>query len=212
MENKATKTRQKSCEQCVSSKRQCDRGNPKCSRCTSKGLRCLYKSAPHHRKAQSANTQELAPVNLPNQQSIGTIQAVAPTLDGMFIEQSALQLVSMPLPDIGIINSSNNFMVDDSFFTAFDNYSISNRPFPCEIGVMDHSRIRFLVRQLKTYPALLVHNGRAPFIHPQANNPLIPQPLQDAVSASALYLCKNEQNEAMVWEIVSAKVAQLMEP
>jgi hypothetical protein len=65
-------------------------------------------------------------------------------------------------------------MVDDNFFTAFDNHSMSNRPFPSQIGVMERTRIYFLVRQLKTYLALLVQHGRAPFIHPLGKSPTHP--------------------------------------
>ncbi|PMD66249.1 uncharacterized protein K444DRAFT_552904, partial [Hyaloscypha bicolor E] len=187
--NTPTRSRQKSCEQCANSKRQCDRGSPKCSRCTSKDLRCLYKSTPRH---HSAETDILAP--LPNGQFTGNFQpgssnTQVPPLDNMFVEQPGFQDVSMPLlPGV-------------------------RDPYDCELGVMDRSRIRFLIRQMKTYPTLLVQNGKAPFIHPQASHawPLIPSPLQDAIAASALYLSKNEKNEAIMWDIVSAKVAVLME-
>jgi Fungal Zn(2)-Cys(6) binuclear cluster domain len=215
-----TKSRQKSCEQCVGSKRQCDRGSPKCSRCTVKGLHCLYKSAP---PTQSAEVEHFAPLSngqfdgvFPN---IGITQA--PSLDNMFSEGAGIQTLSTPmplhisLPDVSMsMVDAENLAIDGDLFTAFNNYAVSNRrdPFACEIGVMDRPRIRFLIRQMKQYPHLLVQNGKAPFIHLQASYPLIPPALQDAISASALYLSKNEKNEAMVWDIVSAKVTALMEP
>lgn len=198
------KSRQKSCEQCANSKRQCDRVGPKCSRCSSKGLRCLYKSAP----SDSADMQGEAPVTLSNDDLIGAI----PAMDAMFLDHSDFQPVPMSLPALDVADSNNSLTVDDHFFAEFDNFLASNTPLPHQIGVMDRSRIRFLVRQLKTYPSSMVQRGRAPFIHPQAYYPLMPQSLQDVVSASALYLSKNEQNETMVWEIFSAKVAQLIEP
>lgn len=156
--------------------------------------------------------QDDAPVTLSNDNLLGDIQISAPNMDIMFLDQSNFQPVPMSLPALDVANLTSALTVEDRFFAEFDNFLASNTPLPRQIGVMDRSRIRFLVRQLKTYSASLVQSGRAAFIHPQAYQPLIPQPLQDVVSASALYLSKNEQNEMMVWEIVSAKVAQLMEP
>jgi hypothetical protein len=216
-----TKSRQKSYKQCAGVKRQYDRGRPICSRCASKGLRCFYKSAPLHNFAGMDDA-----VPLPNDPFLGNLRLIgnntqAPTLD-MFAEPSGFEpaaSVPMPvgisLPDVSVsMVDSSNLTIDESLFTTFNNYAVSNRrePFACEIGIMDRSRISFLIRQMKTYPTLLVKSGKTPFIHPQASYPLIPPPLQDAISASALYLSKNERNEAMVWDIVSAKVTALMEP
>jgi len=145
----------------------------------------------------------------------------APTLDGMFTEQPSFQDVSMTSsldfvsPDLSMIEA-DNLALDDNLFAAFNNYAMLNRrnPYDVQIGHMDRDRIRFIIRQMKTYPTLLVRNGKAPFIHPQAGHPwpLIPPPLQDAISTSALYMSKNEKNEAMVWDIVSTKAAALIEP
>jgi hypothetical protein len=77
---------------------------------------------------------------------------------------------------------------------------------------MDRERIKYIVRQLRTYPEKLFRNGRTAFVHPQAYNPAISSTLQDACCAAALYSGKNEKNEAMVWEIITSKVNQLMEP
>ncbi|KAE9375228.1 hypothetical protein N431DRAFT_369461 [Stipitochalara longipes BDJ] len=219
----STKSRQKSCEQCANSKRQCDRGSPKCSRCTSKELPCQYKShksAPRHDSAERGDF--LTSTNDQFHGSFPTFDnSQAPALDSMFTEQPSFQDVSMtsPLdfipPNLSMVEASN-LAVDDNFFTAFDNYAMLNRrdPFDVQIGHMDRDRIHFIIRQMKTYPTLLVQNGKAPFIHPQASHPwpLIPPPLQDAISTSALYMNKNEKNEAMVWDIVSTKAAALMEP
>jgi hypothetical protein len=166
-------------------------------------------------------------VPLPNGQFTGNFQpgssnTQVPPLDNMFAEQPGFQGVSMPLlpgvfpPNLSMnMVEAGNLTIDDNLFAAFNNYAMSSRrdPYDCELGVMDRSRIRFLIRQMKTYPTLLVQNGKAPFIHPQASHawPLIPPPLQDAIAASALYLSKNEKNEAIMWDIVSTKVAVLME-
>ncbi|PMD44827.1 hypothetical protein L207DRAFT_551804 [Hyaloscypha variabilis F] len=189
----STKSRQKSCDQCANSKRQCDRGSPKCSRCTSKELSCQYKSD---------NSQ-------------------VPTLDSMFSEQPGFQDVSLTLPldfvppNLSMVETGS-LEFDDELFTAFNDYTMLNRrdPYDVQIGYMDRDRIRFIIRQMKTYPTLLVQNCKAPFIHPQASHsrPLVPPPLQDAISMAALYMSKNEKNEVMVWDIISTKAATLLEP
>jgi hypothetical protein len=77
---------------------------------------------------------------------------------------------------------------------------------------MDRERILFCVEQLKSYPEKLYRTSKTVFIHPRVYHPVIPFPLQEAVGASALYLEKTEVNEAMAWDIISAKATQLVEP
>ena len=77
---------------------------------------------------------------------------------------------------------------------------------------MDRERIKYIVRQLRTYPEKLFRNGRTAFVHPQSYSPAMSSTLQEACCAAALYSGKNEENEALVWEIITSKVNQLMEP
>ena len=129
------------------------------------------------------------------------VEAPVPLFTGLDLPTS--------FPETGVVDVDNSLVVDDSFFIAYDRLIAA--PYP-EIGVMDRDRIRYCVRHLRTYPSLLLRTGKNPFIHPQAYQPVMPQALQDAVSASALYLSKNEANESMVWEIIASKVTQLLEP
>ncbi|KAH8687729.1 hypothetical protein BGZ60DRAFT_364148 [Tricladium varicosporioides] len=76
---------------------------------------------------------------------------------------------------------------------------------------MDRERIRYCVRQLRSLPVKLVKHGKNEFIHPQAYQPLMPNSLQDASCVAAIYLQKNEANEAVVWEIISTKARQLLQ-
>ena len=164
-------------------------------------------------------------VPLPNDPFLGNSQPVgndtqAPILD-MFVGPCGFQpAASLPtplgisLPDMGMsMVDAGTITIDDNLFTAFNSYAVSNKrdPLAWEIGITERSRIKFVIHQLKTYPTLLVKHGKTPFIHSQASYPLISPQLQDAISASALYLSKNEQNEAIVWDVISAKVAALME-
>jgi hypothetical protein len=68
------------------------------------------------------------------------------------------------------------------------------------------------VKRLKSYPGKLFREGKTPFIHPRAYDPIMPQPLQEACCASAPYLGKTDANRAMVWDIVTSKATQSMEP
>jgi hypothetical protein len=83
-------------------------------------------------------------------------------------------------PDMGMsMVDAGTITIDDNLFTAFNSYAISNKrdPLAWEIGITVRSRINFVMRQLKTYPTLLVKHGKTPFIHSQASYPLISPPL-----------------------------------
>lgn len=113
-------------------------------------------------------------------------------------------------PALGDETGTNTGTFDDTFFGAYENLVLANT-YPQEVGVMDRERIRFCVKQLKSYPEKLFREGKTPFIHPRAYDPIMPQPLQEAFCASALYLGKTDANEAIVWDIISGKATQLME-
>jgi hypothetical protein len=92
----------------------------------------------------------------------------------MFSEQPGYQDVSMtsPLdfvpPNLSIVETGSLEFVDD-LFTAFDDYTMLNRrdPYDVQIGLMDRDRIRFIIRQMKTYPTRLAQNGTAPSFIPR---------------------------------------------
>ncbi|KAG4431746.1 hypothetical protein IFR05_012780 [Cadophora sp. M221] len=102
--------------------------------------------------------------------------------------------LSVPLLGITeLVEPSPDTIVDDSFSMAFDNRGLANTYL--EVGVMDRERIRYY------------------YFHTSQNyQPKMPRALQDAVSASSLYCNKNELNENVVWEIITSKVTQLLEP
>jgi len=110
--------------------------------------------------------------------------------------------------DVGGITASE---FDDIFFGAYENLVVTNA-YPKEVGTMDRERIRFCVKRLKSYPEKLFREGKTSFIHPRAYDPIMPQPLQEACCASALYIGKTDANEEMVWDIITAKATQLTEP
>lgn len=110
-----------------------------------------------------------------------------------------------PFPELDLFSA--NSAIDESFFNSYDAQLVS---YP-RVGVMDRDRIKFLVSQLKSYPAKLFQTSRTPFIHPHLLSPSMHPVLQDAISASALYASKNQHNEATVWEIISSKVSTLLQ-
>ncbi|PVH89110.1 hypothetical protein DL98DRAFT_96436 [Cadophora sp. DSE1049] len=203
------RTRQKSCIPCAASKRKCDQGSP-CARCVSKSMACEYKpgcrrlksgvrgvsSPPEVILSDTTTDLEFHTTNLPRTSPLATIT------------DSALS-VSL-LNANGNSNPSPDTIVDESFFMAFDNRGLANTYL--EVGVMDRERIRYCVRCLKSYPLSLAHTGRTAFIHPQNYHPTMPKALRDAISASSLYINKNELNETMIWEIITTQVTRLTEP
>jgi hypothetical protein len=189
-----------------------------CSRCASKSIPCEYKSAP------SRTDAEFAPGET-DYDMFGTLTQDPITRDFPIATQTMFpELVTaydtMPfLPDgksNGTTISNNMEVINTGAFDFddkldfYDNGLLAN-PLP-DVGVMDRDRIKYVVRQLKSYPEMLFRQGKAPFIHSRSYENTMPQAIQDACSACALYAGKTEQNEAMVWDIITAKANLLMEP
>ena len=202
-------TRQKSCVPCANAKRKCDQKDPVCGRCASRLLHCEYKPGSLRRGEGHSSTGRN--LDTPVRFSEGSLQ-----LDPEIICEPAC-----PLPatsqlqlargnEIGAIGSMHNSSFEEDFLGAYDKL-VLNSALP-EVGTMDRDRLRFCVRQLEHIPVNLVREGKSPFIHLQSYNPIMPHPLQEAWSAAALYLEKTDANEIMVWDIIAAKAAQLVEP
>jgi hypothetical protein len=174
---------------------------PICSRCASKFIVCEYKGDKGAFKAVEAAESSSAF----NSESVPDLLSIT--------DQTMLLEETTPFP--GELQLDN--AIDDSFFEAFDNRQLQDNAqyfsnlFPT-VGVMDRERIMFIVKQLRSYPEKLFRNGRTAFIHPQAYQPAMSPVLQDACCAAALYSGKNEKNEAIVWDIISTKANQLLEP
>jgi hypothetical protein len=206
MAGRSSTTRQKSCVPCARGKRKCDQGVPICSRCASKLLRCEYKSDIPWRVEDQRQGDENYDMwmSYPEGPAADIVEAN--------LESSFPMLVNNELqPSLNGESSSHTGDFEDAFFGAYENLILTNH-YPREVGVMDRDRIRFCVKQLKSYPEKLFREGKTPFIHPRAYDPVMPAPLQEACCASALYLGKTDANEALVWDIISGKATQLMEP
>lgn len=202
MADRGSTTRQKSCVSCARAKRKCDQGDPICSRCASKFLLCEYKSDASRRvedqRQGDANYEML--MSYPEE-----------PVPNSTIESPFPMLVNTELQSLNSEAGAHTGAFEEVFFGAYENLVLTDS-YPQEVGVMDRDRIRFCVKQLKSYPEKLFRDGKTPFIHPRAYDPIMPTPLQEACCASALYLGKTDANEAMVWDIISAKATQLMEP
>ncbi|KAH6682311.1 hypothetical protein F5X68DRAFT_263288 [Plectosphaerella plurivora] len=57
VDDAADKTRQKSCNACVRSKRRCDKRTPRCARCADKGVTCVYPNLPNDPVGTSRHAQ-----------------------------------------------------------------------------------------------------------------------------------------------------------
>lgn len=177
---------------------------PICSRCVARSLPCKYK--PRKR-------------NIPSSEGTLSLQAddstssIPDRTNGEAIMNSD-SLSMFPddpttLLDIGNEPTLADDMLMNDFLQVYDNRLYSEPQL--SVGVMDRERIRYCIRQLRSLPEKLVQQGKNSFIHPQAYQPLIPNSLQDASCAAALYLQKNEANEAVMWEIISTKARQLLQ-
>ncbi|KAH7036247.1 hypothetical protein B0J12DRAFT_678674 [Macrophomina phaseolina] len=213
-----TSTRQKSCLDCVRSKRKCDQGFPKCRRCVKRRVECQYIAKSPNRLLKGdeethGNTEgqaaELAaeaatPSSLQLQRSPSPIRGLTPFLTDPFMElaNDPFNLPSLPLDDFLSPAVVSDIMADP----ILDNPELA-------AGPNYQRRVEYVARRIARMPKTFAETAQAPFIHRrllQDREPAPPPPLQDALSACALYSLKNPHNQALVFRNLEAKACQLI--
>ena len=79
-----------------------------------------------------------------------------------------------------------------------------------EVGVLDNDIVKYLVKLIKRYPAMLVYDGKLPFLHQELYREELPRAIQDTYSVCACYLGKTEANQEMIFRIMDAKIVEVL--
>lgn len=207
----------KACANCVRSKRRCDLVLPQCYRCRVRSLDCSYHHAPSFILARQQQTSPVADtIGKPDQSPISNNESASANIlvDEMIhssapsIDFNQMELSLPPFPDYDldwpdIMGNIENYWVCDQIKPA-DSPSRS-----VLAGEIYQERIIHTVRRIKAYPSLLVSEGSTPFIHTKLYSGYMPPVMQDVLGVCALYGQKTERNEALVFQAVSHKAAQL---
>ena len=143
----------KACDTCVRAKRKCDQLLPSCSRCTRSGRSCSYKNEP-----LSSNGHN-----------------VLARRDSRAWKRDWPGLLVLNLEETSEANG-----LDGTDWPSSDRSSLSALEVTPRISLTllqpadlekhlstDDLSFDYLVRQLRSFPALFVRSGKTPFIHPQ---------------------------------------------
>ena len=199
----------RSCSNCAKSKRRCDLALPRCYRCRVRSLDCRYHHAPIFPAQQQLPSSILNAAGEPDliaSSQDGTSIVDTPA-DLMMPDQQEASLPSFPDYDLDwpdVMGNIESYWVPDQLTPI---YSPSEGVLAGEIY---QERIIYSVKRIRAYPSLLVNQGSTPFIHKKLYSEYMPPAIQDILGVCALYGQKNEQNQALVFQIISLKANQLI--
>ncbi|ROT35603.1 hypothetical protein SODALDRAFT_328974 [Sodiomyces alkalinus F11] len=112
------KSRQKSCNACVRSKRRCDKRAPKCARCAEKGFSCVYMNQP-------TGLREMKRYRAPAMSTGGTRTAPAPQIQLDMADLEALGI--LPAQGSGQVSSSSpSFDASEFILDGFSGSTSTN--------------------------------------------------------------------------------------
>lgn len=199
--------RQKSCFECAKGKRRCDLGNPSCRRCVKQRLVCSY---PQPRGQIEQSTPIL------DDSSHGRNESGVPSVpvDADVIEHAAAP-VDFDLPadtDIADFDFGTAVVSLDSLSNML--YTSPNDQCLALDRVIHHqtqttssvsplssfarSRVDWPIDQLKLAPRAMVEQNGTPWQHAMLYQEHMPQVLQDAYAACAMYISRNTTNNDFI--------------
>ncbi|OJJ45928.1 hypothetical protein ASPZODRAFT_69091 [Penicilliopsis zonata CBS 506.65] len=80
-----------------------------------------------------------------------------------------------------------------------------------QVVSLDRWSISQLLRSIKSYPRLFARHRRTPFIHARLYDDDLPEAIQDAFAVSVAYATKSAETEDMIFRILEAKTARLIQ-
>ena len=192
-------TQRRSCTSCVTLKRRCDLKTPQCSRCLSKGSTCTYTNEPFGHRTPSAAAPS-ALTRSPFAQTSG--------------ETGSLSLNDTVIQDMDLDSLCSSYTFDQlsSLTKPTDLASSSITIPPLDIaGQHSGESISYMVNQVRSLPTTFVYQSTTPFIHNRMYRSRLPQVLRDAFTVCAVYLTMTVLNKAIVFGIIEAQVADLID-
>ncbi|KAH7120457.1 hypothetical protein EDB81DRAFT_814263 [Dactylonectria macrodidyma] len=224
----------KACGACTSGKRRCDKAQPMCGRCDEKGIECRYPPTKRRKNQLHAirghGLNESSVDGTPRTSGLANPEGQTPDdllfdLDHWIDPVVTWNDLLPSQPPLDYINadaskelihpdtagpSTNTAPLTSSWFRHPGSWTISHTPstIPCFSSAVfsDYSR------NLEAWLCQWVANGHNPFIHRQlyADSGL-PQPMRDAYASITVHSSKTRHNEAMVYQIMEANAATLLD-
>jgi hypothetical protein len=209
--------RQKSCAECAKGKRKCSLSYPKCARCTRQKQPCTY--PPQPAESLESILQD------------DTIYTQDGFTDLMHMEDAAIPLgIDVPsLPSASNVELLDfDFLVGSTTLDATsnvldnsprcDNQLVLERPHDIvdtaftapQMASFAKSHVAWSVERLKLAPKMMVEQKGTPWQHPMLYDEYMPKSLQDAYTASALYIARNGTNDDLVAKIITERVDELL--
>lgn len=212
-------TRRKSCAACIRGKRRCNRDYPKCSRCAKLRLDCDYSLVQQPEgepsvRAGSVSNPGIAAIDDLFDFDPTSIQWTGSLVDLEDLPDAVLNLPEAQAKDLfpSLPNGMNAYkdapsrplLIERSYRVPIERASIENLPSLIEL------RLQYGLNIVKSAPEMIVERGETPWIHAKLYASDTPRVIQDAVSACALYLARNNTNESIVWNNIYTRLEDFM--
>ncbi|KAH7139785.1 hypothetical protein B0J13DRAFT_448072 [Dactylonectria estremocensis] len=189
----------KACGACTGGKRRCDRAQPVCGRCDEKDIECRY--PPTKRRRNQLHLIRGHGLNGSPVDGTPHVEGLA-NPEGQTPDNLMFDLDHWIDP---VINWN-----DFSWFRHPGSWTISH--VPSTIPCFSSAIFRDYSQNLVTWLSQWVATGHNPFIHRQlyADSGL-PQSMRDAYASITVHSSKTHHNEAMVYQIMEANAATLLD-
>jgi hypothetical protein len=179
IQNSIATGRQKSCTQCVKSKRRCDLQQPSCLRCTRQHLACSYPSRPPVQGFPSAAIDSAVPVTSPCQTGLSLDTTTYHSRQGIGLLDLDL---NAGIGSLGFVHDILNTPTCGNQELSLPlTRSISvpiNKQCLSQIVPETYERISYSIEQLKQGPATMVLEKQTPWSHPRLYEDHMPRILQ----------------------------------
>ncbi|KAH4207436.1 hypothetical protein HBI49_098990 [Parastagonospora nodorum] len=209
--------RQKSCSECAKGKRKCDLGNPSCRRCVKQRLTCSYPQ-PRGQVVQSTSISD--------ESAYGRNEYGVPSVPIDADVEHASAPVDFDLPtdtdiaefDFGTAVASLESLSDMLYTSPNDQSLALNRVVHHQtqtfsvscLSPFAKSRVEWPIEQLKLAPRAMVEQNGTPWQHAMLYQEHMPQVLQDACAACALYIAKNTINNDFIASFIKRHVEAII--
>ncbi|KAF2178892.1 hypothetical protein K469DRAFT_598139 [Zopfia rhizophila CBS 207.26] len=202
--------RQKSCTECVKSKRRCDLQQPCCLRCGRQKLICSYPSRPV--VDDTPSTQDDSPMS-DGIADNGTFPFDIPTLPNHQDTELLDFDFNVGIESIDVLNDLLNNTEPEELALPLvrSNYAPGKQSSASHITSFAYSRINYPIEQMKLALAVMVSENQTPWSHPLLYEDEMPRFLQDAHATCALYIAQNETNAIFVTRHITDRVNELLE-
>ncbi|PSR97687.1 hypothetical protein BD289DRAFT_450808 [Coniella lustricola] len=195
--------RRKSCAECVRAKRRCSQTLPQCLRCTQRQLRCQYPAQARGLRRSRATPQPSTPApaipELPGAAGDFTVDDAFPNQD--FWLDTGTQAVSLDLDKSwsGDVQCGAQAAVVPRAQIALE-----------DIHQQFQDKLQYALDIIKRAPQDMLLGLETPWSHPLLYKDEMPEVMQGALSACALYNSKTAVNGPVIMRCIDAKVKSLL--